>query len=75
MRPRTPCDPQVQRPEVPLALTEVQHTKCSRQAEGSECVDQGPIPVEGYSFTVLTVKNLAKGEIAKGWQDDEGWIV
>ena len=75
MRPRTPCDPQVQRPEMPLALTQVQHTKCSRQAEGSKRVDQSPVPVEGHSFTVLTVKNPAKGEIAKGWQDDEGWVV
>ena len=60
---------------MPMALTQVQHTKCSRQAEGSERVDQGPVPVEGHSFTVLTVKNLAKGETAKGWQDDEGMIV
>ena len=75
LRPGILGDPNQIRPEMRLTLTEVQQTQCCGQSQGSQHVDKSPVPVQRHPPCVRTLVNLAKGEVAKDWEDDEGWVV
>ena len=58
-----------------LTLSEVQHTQRCGQSQGSQHVDESPVPVQRHPPRVRTLVDLAKGEVAKDWEDDKGWVV
>ena len=72
LRSRILCDPDLQRPEMRLALTEVKQAQCSGQSEGDQHVDKSPVPVQRHPLTLVY---LTKSEVAKDWKDDKGWVV
>ena len=75
LRSRIPCHPDVQRPDMPLTLTQVKHAQCSGQTQGSQHVDESPVPVKCHPPRVLALVDLTKSEVAKDWEDDKCWVV
>ena len=75
LRSGIPCDPNVQRPEVRLTLTQVKQAQSCGQTQGSQHVDESPVPVKRHPPRVLALVDLTKSEVAKDWEDDEGWVV
>ena len=75
LRSGIPCDPNVQRPQMCVTLTQVKQAHCGGQTQGSQHVDESPVPVKRHTPRVLALVDLTKSEVAKDREDDEGWVV
>ena len=59
------CDPDLQRPEMRLALTQVKHAQCSSQTQRNQHVGESPVPVKRHPLRILALVYLTKSEVAK----------
>ena len=58
LRPGIPCHPDLQKPDMLLTLTEVKQAQCSGQGEGSQHVDESPVPIKCHPLRIRTLVYL-----------------